>query len=174
MTLVIPKTKVSPAALTAVWNSFAAHKSLSLASTCVPHAMGYEDDGEGENGQRDFSFARYLLHGLAPPLTQILPPVAELCFHFEHIPAKSLSRLLSDSRFDMPTFKMDEFSPLYRHWAREILISLSQLQEQVRFSMQGEIKYSSHPRNLILTLHSFKTRFDFIVITVPLRPPQRF
>jgi hypothetical protein len=100
MTLVIPKTKVSPAAFTAVWNSFAAHKSLSLASTCVPHAMGYEDDGE------------------------------ELCFHFEHIPAKSLSRLLYDSRQDMSTFKMDEFSPLYRHWAREILISLSQLQEQ--------------------------------------------
>jgi len=55
---------------------------------------------------------------------------SQLCFYFEHIPAKSLSRLVFESRMDMPTFKMDEFSPLYRHWAREVLISLSQLQEQ--------------------------------------------
>ena len=62
--------------------------------------MGYEDDGE------------------------------ELSFHFEHIPAKSLSRLMYDARLESPSYKMDEFSPLYRHWAREVLVSLRQLHEQ--------------------------------------------
>ncbi|GMH73047.1 hypothetical protein TrST_g10220 [Triparma strigata] len=100
MTLVVPKTKVSPAAITAAWNGYSAHKSLALAPTCVPHAMGFEDDGE------------------------------ELHFHYEHIPARSLTRILHDVRQKSSSFKLDEYSPLYRHWAREVLTSMFLLHEQ--------------------------------------------
>ena len=102
MTLVVPKTKVSSGSLTAAWNGYSAHKSLALAPTCVPHAMGFEDDGE------------------------------EMHFHYEHIPARSLSRIMFERRRKLGTFKLDEFSPIYRHWARELLASLCQLHEQVR------------------------------------------
>ncbi|GMI05650.1 hypothetical protein TrLO_g9232 [Triparma laevis f. longispina] len=114
MTLVVPKTKISPAAITAAWNGYSAHKSLALAPTCVPHAMGFEDDGE------------------------------ELHFHYEHIPARSLTRILHDVRQKKFSFKLDEYSPLYRHWARETLTSMFLLHEQCphvllnAFDMGGE------------------------------------
>ena len=100
MTLVVPKTKVSSGSLTSAWNGYSAHKSLALAPTCVPHAMGFEDDGE------------------------------EMHFHYEHIPARSLSRVMHERRKKLGTFKLDEYSPIYRHWARELLASLCQLHEQ--------------------------------------------
>jgi len=50
--LVCPTTKVPPAALSSLWDSYSAHKGLSLASTCVPHAMGVEED----NGDLLFYF----------------------------------------------------------------------------------------------------------------------
>jgi hypothetical protein len=64
VSLVVPKTKVSPAAFAAAWSGYSATKSLALASACVPRAVGVEDDGD------------------------------DISYHYEWIPARSLSSLM--------------------------------------------------------------------------------
>jgi len=92
ITLVCPKTKVPPAALASIWDCYSAHKGLALSSTCVPHAMGVDDDDH------------------------------DLCFCFEHIPARSMSSMIYEKRISQQGYKITERSILYKHWARELLI----------------------------------------------------
>jgi hypothetical protein len=99
LTLIVPKTSPSQAMVSA-WNCYAAHRSLALATTCVPHAVGVETDDTCVK------------------------------FNYEFIPSFSLSSLLSNIRSAKPSFVLSESSPLFRHMIRETLISLSLLSSQ--------------------------------------------
>ena len=121
-----PCVQVSPAAFTSAWNSYSAHRSLALASTCVPQAMGVSDNGE------------------------------EISFHYEHIPARSLSSLMYDCRVRKPQFVLGENSALFRHWAREVLISLEQLSSQCPFVLLNA--HSIGPENFMVARQGTSAR----------------